>query len=166
MAIIHTTPRHSGTETLLKLLDTLTDEIVLSPGKILMGQFYHDGRIALKLSLYVNEDASERVGIRNVFIEDVRDMVLLRVGDKKETKHALKILGQTQSWEQAFPPQQCSVYCLTELERAAQDVRDFLLFGKRPGTPLKSDLLDLITVTSPSQGYVTFNVLTTLPEYE
>ncbi len=125
MAIIHTTPKRSGTEALLKILDNITDEIVLVHGKILMGQFSQNDCNALKLSLYINGRACECIGVRNVFIEDVRDTIELRFGSKIQTQESLELLWRTNSWEESFPACCRSTLPLCKLEEAAKMVRDF-----------------------------------------
>lgn len=167
MGIIHTTPRQSGTETLLKLLDTLTDEIVLKRGKILMGQFSHGRCSALKMSLFINDNIQdEYIGIRNVFLEDVHDAVTVRYGDKKETQMALEVLRQTKDWDAAFDVGHRKTYPFAELDRAAVDLRDYLLFGKLPGFDLSEGLLKLISTTVPESGFVEFDVVASLMDYD
>lgn len=161
MAIIHTTPKQSGTEGLLKLLDTITDEIVLSHGKILMGQFCN----ALKLSLFVEKEVYDYIGVRNVFIEDVRDTVVIRFGNKEQTEEALETLRATENWQQAFPSRY-GTYRLTELDQAACAVRDYLLLGKPIGSPTPPNLFNrAMPKVSMEVGYVQFNVLDTLPDH-
>jgi hypothetical protein len=166
MAIIHTTPKQAGTEGLLKLLDSLTDEIVLIHGKILMGSFSHGSRDALKLSLFVTQDVYEYIGVRNVFIEDIGETVVVRYGDKEETQMALEVLRQTKDWALAFPDDHRAIYQIDNLNAAAYDVRDYLLFGKLPGTEVSEQLLKLINTTVPEKGFVEFNVLASLTDYD
>lgn len=162
MAIIHTTPKRSGTEALLKILDNITDEIVLVHGKILMGQFSQNDCNALKLSLYVNERTFEYIGVRNVFIEDVRDTIELRFGNKMQTQASLELLWQTNDWAQSFAVNCRATYSIGDLHTAAKMVRDFLLFGRLPGTEVSDEMENLINQTVPSKGFIEFNVMASL----
>lgn len=166
MAIIHTTPKRSGTEGLLKLLDALTDEIVLQHGKILMSQFSQNQRDALKLSLFIDDTVYEVIGVRNVFLEDVKDTVEIRFGNKQQTEMSLELLRQTRDWNMAFPLTHRSVYHLTDLDLAAADVRDYLLFGKLPTTEIDDWLRESMKQILPDKGYVSFNVLATLTDLD
>lgn len=169
MALIHTTPKKSGTEGLLKILDAITDEIVLVHGKILMAQFSQNHCDALKLSLFIERrdgKALDWIGIRNVFIEDVHDTVELRFGDKYQTLAALEILGNTGNWNQAFPERQRAVYALDDLRKAALMIRDFMLFGRLPGSPLSPLLERSITQMVPEKGFIEFDVIPSLLDYD
>lgn len=163
MAIIHTSIKQSGTEGVLKLLHAFTEEIVLSTGKILTGQFSHSGCTALKMSLFITEDVYEFIGTRNVFIVDVRDKVAIRFGNRRETLEALAILYRTKNWEEAFPTSQREVYDLCDLDRAARDVSNYLLFGKLPTVPVNSQLRWLFNQVAEASGLFELNVLDTFP---
>lgn len=164
MAIIHTTPRRSGTEALLKILDNLTDEIVLVFGKILMGQFSQNRCDALKLSLYLEPNVYEHIGLRNVFIEDVRDTVELRFGDKIDTHKYLETLRLTNSWYKAFPETHRAVFTLDQLDKAAVVVRDYLLLGRLPHSEISPAMQRQIEVLIPEKGFIEFNVIPTLTD--
>lgn len=167
MAIIHTTPRQSGTEGLLKLLDALTDEIVLQHGEILMGQFSHGGCRALKMSLFIADNIdNEYIGVRNVFIEDIHDEVAIRFGDRRETQMALEVLRQTKNWDTAFPETHRANFHFTQLGTAAKVLRDYLLFGMLPGQKVSEAMLKLIDTTVPEKGFVRFDILASLTDYE
>jgi hypothetical protein len=167
MAIIHTTPRQSGTEGLIRLLDNLTDEIVLKHGKILMGQFSHGRCNSLKLSLFINDDIlNEYIGVRNVFIEDVHDHVAVRFADKLQTQMSLETLRQSRDWDKAFPADNRNTYPLTELDKGAVDVRDYLLFGRLPSQPVSEALLNLINTTVPDTGFIEFDIVASLIDYD
>lgn len=167
MAIIHTTPRQSGTEGLIRLLDSLTDEIVLKHGKILMSQFSHGHCGSLKLSLFVSEDILDQyIGIRNVFIEDVAEGVAVRFADRLQTEMSLETLRQTKRWDEAFPSLNRSTYPLTELDKGAVDVRDYLLLGRLPGQAVSDELMNLISKAVPDSGFIEFDIVASLMDYD
>jgi len=162
MAIIHTTPRQSGTEGLLKLLHAITEDVILTHGKILMGQVAQHNFSALKLSLFITEDVYEYIGTRNVFIEDIGDSVNVCFGNLKETNVAFDRLHRTKSWVGAFPTTHRACYHLTELKEAAIAVRDYLLLGKRPESSLSSPVLDMLqALNETASGMMEINVLST-----
>lgn len=166
MAIIHTTPRNSGTEATIKILDELTEDIKLNSGKILMGQFNQGGRHVLKLSLFIKEDIYATIGARNVFIEDVKDTVEIRFGRKIETAMFLELLRQTNDWERSVPKENQKTYQLSELTQAATDIRNYLLLGKLPWVEIpeqtERSLNTLLKGGINTDRTVEFNVLATM----
>ena len=166
MAIIHTTPRQSGTEGLLKLLHAITEDVILTHGKILMGQVAQHSFVALKLSLFIVEDVYEYIGVRNVYIEDVGDSVHVCFGNQKETNVAFERLHRTKNWIGAFPASHRACYHLTELTQASVEVRDYLLLGKRPATILPSPLSEMLeALNATASGIIEFNVASTFTEF-
>jgi hypothetical protein len=146
MALIHTTPKQSGTEGLLKILQVITDGIKLMQGNVLVGQFASHATLYTKLSLHVTENTCDSMGARNVFIQDVRDQVAVFVGPM---------------WMDAFPLSQRRTYPLTKLDQAAMDIRDYLLFGQLFLST--EDRQHLFILPAQKDGkYALFDILSTL----
>jgi hypothetical protein len=145
MALIQTTPKQSGTEGLLKILQVITDGIKLMQGNVLVGQFAARNALFTKLSLYLTDNTHDAMGERNVFIQDVRGQVLVAIG---------------RNWLDRFPSNQCRSYPLTKLDQAAMDIRDYLLFGQLfDHAPRSNDLL--ITASRMDGKYAVFDILAT-----
>lgn len=149
MALIHTTPKQSGTEGLLKILQVITDGIKLMQGNVLIGQFAAYSTLYTKLSLHVTENTCDSMGARNVFIQDVCDQVVVSVGP---------------NWLDDFPDSQRRVYPLTKLDQAAMDIRDYLLFGRL--FPDSDDRPHLFILPACREGkHVLFDILATFPDH-
>jgi hypothetical protein len=151
MALIHTSPKQSGTAALLKILQVITDGIKLTQGKVLMGQFAHQERILTKLSLYVTEAPGDPFGVRNVFLEDVGDHVSVTVG---------------RVWRHPSPAHATCAYPLTKLDQAAIALRDYLLFGQFPQSNETDPPLRYLLPGQRDGKMMLFDVLPTLSDHD
>ncbi len=136
MAIIHAGPKNSGTEATIKVLAVLTEDVELVRGKILMSQFVEHRYVATKLSLFVRDDGFSYIGERNVWVTDVHEGVVVTFARGSEAINSLTILRKKKNWDEAFATCNRNPYSLNELNFAAEDIRNFLLFGIKPCDPI------------------------------
>jgi glycosyltransferase involved in cell wall biosynthesis len=132
MAIIRTARRNSGTETVLKVLDILTEDIDLVRGKILMSEFQEDGVRAVKLSLFIYEDNFSYIGARNVWIRNVKNGIAICYADAVDAPDFLMALRRGVKWDAAFPSTHQYYYELKDLDTPAHHLRNYLLLGALP----------------------------------
>lgn len=146
MAIIQLARRNSVSETALKVLDAKTQSIILINGRILLSQFSDGLECATKLSLYVGRGEvtpdSRVLGERNVWLRDANGGLMIYYGHEKESYVFIQMLHTAQVWEQAFPDTHRKWYNPKHLDKAAEDMRNFLLLGALPSEPLTDEEKD------------------------
>ncbi len=152
MAIIRVNRRNSPTQTLLKVLSVLTEDISLVRGTILMSQFNSPrDDCATKMSLYVEIKPESYIGARNIWLHDDGENVIITFANEREGKELVSALSTKKHWKEIVPDDLMKIYKLDNLDRAAEDVRNYLLLGVRPSQPmteasqtLANDLLKVI----------------------
>lgn len=137
MAIFRPTRKNSGVETLLKVLSVLTYDITLVRGDILLSQFkLQKDDCATKMSLFLDIDPSSYVGVRNIWMQDVSDTVVITYANEQQAALFLMEYGLTKNWKACVPPENKETYTLDKLDKAAEDVRNFMLLGVFPSEPM------------------------------
>ena len=137
MAIFRPTRKNSGVETLLKILSVLTSDITLVRGDILLSQFkVLQKECATKMSLFLDVDHSSYVGVRNTWLQDSGDNVIVTYADEQQAALFMMEFGLTKNWEACVPPENKEKYRLDQLDKAAEDIRNFMLLGVLPSQPM------------------------------
>lgn len=137
MAIIRINRRNSPSETLLKVLAVLTEDITLVRGEILMSQFrLVKEDCATKISLYLEARPDSYIGARNIWLQDSGEYVIVTYASEREGIDFIQRLHSKRTWSEIVPEKNKQTYGLGELDKAAEDVRNFLLMGVRPRYPL------------------------------
>lgn len=137
MAIIRVNRRNSPSQTLLKVLSVLTEDIQLTRGEILMSQFRMVKEdCATKLSLYLEPYPDAYIGVRNVWLQDSGENVIVTFANEREGIEFVKKLSSMKYWSDIVPKENKNTYKLDNLDQAAEDIRNFLLLGVRPSEPL------------------------------
>lgn len=137
MAIIRINRRNSPSETLLKILAVLTEDITLVRGELLMSQFrLVKEDCATKISLYLEARPDSYIGARNVWLQDVGEYVVVTYATEREGIDFIQRLQSKRYWSEIVPDANKQTYKLDNLDRAAEDVRNFLLLGVRPSEPM------------------------------
>lgn len=137
MAIIRITRRNSPSETLLKILAVLTEDITLVRGELLMSQFrLVKEDCATKISLYLEPLPDSYIGARNVWFQDNGEFVTVTYATEREGRDFIQRLQSKRFWSEIVPEENKQTYRLDNLDRAAEDVRNFLLLGVRPSEPM------------------------------
>lgn len=137
MAIFRPIRKNSGVETLLKVLHVLTADITLVRGEILLSQFKMiNADTATKMSLFLEADHNTFIGVRNVWLQDVADTVVVTFANEQEGVQFVEDYMVSNGSKEFGPDSNREVYRLDSLDRAAEDIRNFLLLGVIPSTPL------------------------------
>lgn len=144
MAIFRPTRKNSGVETLLKILSVLTEDIILVRGEILLSQFkLLQSDHATKMSLFLEIDHNSHIGVRNVWLQDVGDTVVITYAAEIEANQFVDAYLKGNGAKDFAPPSNREIYGLDDLDRAAEDIRNFLLLGVIPSIPLLPEQAEL-----------------------
>lgn len=165
MGLIRFSRRNSGVETLIKVLAVLTEDIELIHGEVLMSQFKMNGVSGTKMSLYLEPDPMSQIGIRNVWLQDVDNGVLITCANNAQAKEFLKEVGIHKNWTSAAPPDNRTIYHLDDLDKGAEDVRNFLMLGIFPNDPISPEnqkWLNLLLKSSETRRKFEFDIVATL----
>ena len=137
MAIFRPTRKNSGVETLLKILYELTADISLVQGEILLSQFkMKKDDYSTKMSMFLKVEDQKFLGVRNIWLYDVADTVQVIFATEAEGQLYVKQLRDKDSTQDYAPLENREAYRLDDLDRAAEDIRNFLLLGVKPSEPM------------------------------
>ncbi len=144
MAIFRPIRKNCGVETLLKILAVLTADITLVRGEILLSQFkLLKTECATKMSLFLEVDHDSHIGVRNVWLQDVSDTVVITFAAEVEANQFVEDYLKGNGGRDFATPSNREVYGLDNLDRAAEDVRNFLLLGVIPSAPMPPEYTEL-----------------------
>lgn len=137
MAIFRVQRRNSPSETLLKVLYVLTEDITLIHGEILMSQFkVIKEDCSIKMSLYIEPNPEAYVGVRNIWLQDSGDDVVVTFATRQEGNEFMMKLRSAPYWSDIVPEKNKKRYNISNLDKAAEDVRNYILLGVRPDEPM------------------------------
>lgn len=163
MAIIQFARRNSGSETAIKVFAVLTENIELHNGRVLLSQVNDGLSCATKMSLFVKIGSLpdwRTVGERNIWLKDDDEGLMIFFAHEKEARVYAEKLYQTGNWEESFPVENYKLYNLKHLDRAARDMRNFILIGALPSyslTDVQKEIIDHVLKEGDIDVVATFD---------